>query len=263
MASNQDKIVSYYKGYEEDKRATSSRENGLEFHYTKKLLSEYIAPESRVIEIGCGTGYYGMFFADKCAHYTGVDLSPDNVAVFNEKIAAKQKENIRAAVGDATALSEFSDNSFDVVLCLGPMYHLPQEERAKVFDECHRIARPGAVLAFAYINGLGAYLSACVHDTMRLTYPNAETNHAVFELKTDDQLPGVFFFMSPKEIEHEAKQKRLEVLKNLGVNFGFTSCAVDAMSEEQFKCYMEIADRMSNDPLCTGLSEHALLICRK
>ncbi|MCL2674682.1 MAG: class I SAM-dependent methyltransferase, partial [Defluviitaleaceae bacterium] len=155
MASNRDKILSYYEGYDEDARATSSRENGLEFYYTKKLLDEYITSESCVIELGCGTGYYSMYFADKCAQYTGVDLSPDNIAVFREKIVAEKKENIRAAVGDATALSEFQGNSFDVVLCLGPMYHLPQEERAKVFDECCRIARPGAILAFAYINGLG------------------------------------------------------------------------------------------------------------
>ena len=148
-----------------------------------------------MIELGCGTGYYGMFFADKCAMYTGVDISPDNIAVFQEKIIKLKKENVRSVAGDATALSEFSDNSFDIVLCLGPMYHLPREERLKVFDECYRIAQTGAILAFAYINGLGAYVAACVHDKLRSKYPNAETNRSVFEFHTDDQLPGVFFFI--------------------------------------------------------------------
>ena len=263
MAANQEKIISHYNGYKEDDRSKESRAAGLEFHYTKKLLSEYIRPESRVIELGCATGYYGMFFADKCAEYIGVDLSPDNIAVFHEKIAAERKENVRAVVGDATALLGFSDNRSDTVLCLGPMYHLPREERLKVFDECYRIARPGAILAFAYINGLGAYIAACVDDTSRSMYPNKETNQCVLELNTDDQLPGVFFFTSPEEIEYDAKQKKLEILKNCGINFHFAACAINAMSEEQFECYMTLADKMSGSPSCTGLSAHALLICRK
>ena len=263
MALNHEKIISYYNGYKEDNRANESRSAGLEFHYTKKFLSEYITSESCVIELGCGTGYYGMFFADKCAQYTGVDLSPDNIAVFREKITTENKEKISAIVGDATALTEFSDDAFDVILCLGPMYHLPREERLKVFDECYRIARSGAILAFAYINGLGAYVAACVHDTLRRIYPNAETNYSVLEQQTDDQLPGVFFFTSPDEMEYDAKQKNYEILKNCGVNFHFAASAIDAMNNEQFECFMELADKMSESPSCTGLSAHALLICKK
>lgn len=263
MASNQEKIIRHYNGYQEDNRAKESRSAGLEFHYTKKILSEYITSKSRLVELGCATGYYGMYFADKCAEYTGVDLSPDNIAVFHEKIATERKENVRAIVGDATALSDFSDNSFDIVLCLGPMYHLPREERLMVFEECYRIARPGAILAFAYINGLGAYVAACIHDELRSKYPNAGTNQSVFELRTDDQLPGVFFFTSSEEMECDAKQKKLEIIKNCGVDFNFAACAIDVMSEEQFACYMELADKMSGSQSCTGLSSHALLICRK
>ena len=263
MAPNQEKVVNYYIGYKEEYRAEESRAAGLEFHYTKKILSDYIMAESRVIELGCATGYYGLYFADKCMQYAGVDLSPDNIAIFHEKTATEGIENVRAIVGDATALPEFSDCSFDVVLCLGPMYHLPREERLRVFDECYRIARSGAILAFAYINGLGAYVAACVHDEQRNMYPNAGANRNLFELNTDDQLPGVFFFTSPEEMECDAKLKKFVIVKNCGVNFHFAACAINAMSEEQFGCYMELADRMSASPSCTGLSAHALLICRK
>ena len=263
MAYNKDKIIENYKNYDEDKRAEESRAGRLEFHYTKKHLNEYITAKSNVIELGCGTGYYGMFFADKCAAYTGIDLSPDNIAVFHKKIAAKGIRNISAKVGDATALPEFADSCFDVVLCLGPMYHLPQEDRLKVFDECYRIAKPGAVLAFSYINGLGAYIAACVHDKGRSIYPNMATNKSILELKTDDLKPDVFFFTSSEEMENDARQKNLEILNNYGINFDFVSCAVNAMSDEQFEAYMELADIMSSSPACLGLSAHALLLCKK
>jgi len=263
MASNKDKIITMYAEGNEDSRSSRTRASELEFHYTKKVIDEYVTLESSVIELGCATGYYGMHYADKCAQYTGVDISPDNIAVFQYKIIAARKENVHAVVGDATALHGISDSSFDVVLCLGPMYHLPQEERFLVFDECHRIARPGAVVAFAYINGIGAYVAACVHDKLRSTYPNAGANHSIFTLKTDDIKPGVFFFTSPEEMENDARSKKFEIIKNCGVNFDLASSAIDLMSDEQYECYIEIADKMNESPSCTGLSAHALLICKK
>jgi ubiquinone/menaquinone biosynthesis C-methylase UbiE len=263
IGSNQEKVIGYYLGYKEDSRATeSSSAAGLEFHYTKKLLMEYITPESHMIELGCATGYYGMFFSNKCAEYTGIDLSPDNIAVFDEKITSEKKSNIKAFVGDATNLPEFSDDSFDVVLCLGPMYHLPREERLKVFCECKRIARTDGILAFAYINGIGAYIGACISDSSG-AYPNSRANKHVFELGTDDIMTGVFFFTSPSEMEYDAAKNNLKVLKNCGVNFTFAEKAVNAMSEEQFASYIEISDKMCASPSCTELSAHALLVCRK
>jgi len=263
MSSNQEKLILFYNSGGEDNRANESRAAGLEFHYTKKLLNQYINLESHIIEIGCATGYYGMFFADKCTHYTGVDLVQENIDVFNQKIAKAGIKNIIAQTGNAPELCQISDSKFDVVLCLGPMYHLPRDERMKVFDECCRIAKKGAVLAFAYINGLGVYAGACISDKWRNIYPNAKTNKYVFELNTDDERPGVFYFTSPEEIESDAKQKNLEILKNCGLDFFFANDAINQMSEEQFGYYMEIADRMNESPSCTGLSNHALLVCRK
>ena len=259
MASNQEKIANHYSNYKEDNRATSSRSNSLEFHYTKKLLNEYISLESSVIELGCGTGYYGMYYADKCAHYTGIDLSPANIAVFNEKIRKEGIENVRAVVGNATALPEFSDNSYDVVLCLGPMYHLSREERINVFGECCRIAKKGAILAFAYINSIGVYAGWCLNDEWRNIYPNEQANKDYLEYKMAD----VFFFTSPEEMEHDAKQYNLEIVKNCGLDFFFAQSAVNMMTDEQFSLYMELSDKMSNSRSCTGLADHALMVCVK
>jgi ubiquinone/menaquinone biosynthesis C-methylase UbiE len=264
MASNLEKILEKYSNGKEGERAfESSRSDGLEFHYTKKILGEYIKPGSRVIEIGCGGGYYGMYFADKCAEYVGVDITPENIAAFEEKIKAAGLSNVRAFAGDAVNLENITDGSFDVVLCLGPMYHLPGDERGLVFAECRRIAKNGAVLAFAYVNGIGAYAGACIIDKWRHIYPSAEANKHLFEYKTSDTNPGLFFFTSPEEMECGAKQHQLEVLKNCGLDFWFAASAIDMMGEEQFNCYMELADKMVESPSCTGLSNHALLICRK
>ena len=263
MTSNQEKVINFYKNRNEDSRAKESRSDSLEFHYTKKVLHEFITMSSDVIEIGCATGYYGMYFSDFCNQYTGIDLSPDNISIFNNKIAAAGKINISTAIRNAINLSEISEESFDVVLCLGPMYHLPHEERLKVFDECFRIARKGAVLAFAYINRLGVYAAGCFNDKWRGKYPNAEAEKYILDLGTSDDQPGLFFLTSPEEMEYDAKRKTLEVIKNCGMDFLFAQCAIDDMSEEKFNFYMNFADKIVDSPSCTGLSNHALMICRK
>lgn len=75
------------------------------------------------------------------------------------KQGANNKEsklnNISCQLGDAANLENIDDNSFDVVLCLGPMYHLPPSERETVIAECERVCKNGWLPAFAYINKTG------------------------------------------------------------------------------------------------------------
>lgn len=153
-------LLAFYENGREEGRAKQSRSNSMEFRYTQKILQEYLKPNSKVIELGCATGYYAMCFADLCAEYVGVDVVPEHIASFQQKIAQYQKHNIRAMVGDATDLSEIPDDSFDLVLCLGPMYHLPPQKRNIVLKECYRIGREQAVFAFAYINRLLSYMGS-------------------------------------------------------------------------------------------------------
>jgi len=260
-ASNQEKIRENYANGKEGERAFESRASGLEFHYTKKILDGYIMPDSSIIELGCGGGYYGIYFADKCAKYVGVDITPENIAVFDEKIKMSGFYNVRASVGDAANLYNIANNSFDVVLCLGPMYHLPPEERELVFEECKRIAMPGALLAFAYISAMGAYLKAALMLPDR--YPNKETNEYVLKKGTDDQKHGLFFYATPEKMAGSAKAHGLEVIKNAGVDFTFNDNIINNMDDEKFEAWLELTDYMVENEGCAGLANHSLLICRK
>lgn len=260
MSINEIEILKQYSSGREDTRATWSRASGLEFHYTKKLLDEYIKPDSKVIEIGCATGYYGMFFTPKCASYTGVDITPEHINIFKEKINGSGLNNITAVIGDATNLSQ-PDDFFDVVLCLGPMYHLPFEEREKVFAECKRIAKPGAIVAFAYISSMGAYLKGILMRSD--VYPNPVADEYCLRQQRDDIKPNTFFFTTPEEISKRASKYGLLVVKNAGTDFTFNDTLLNEMSEEQFSSYMTFSDFLVAHESCTGLSNHSILICKK
>ena len=171
--------------------------------------------------------------------------------------------NVSCRVGDATDLSEIPDRTFDVVLCLGPVYHLPPDEQNKVMAECSRVCRDGGVVAIAYLNSVGEYAGCCVHDEWRAHYPNERANELVLNQYVDDVHEGIFFFTMPERIEAVAAQYGLAKIKNLGTHFLTMMSVVNNMTDEQFALLEPLYDQMVSSESCTGMSNHALLICRK
>jgi SAM-dependent methyltransferase len=260
MSTNKNKILEQYSLGKEDERAASSRSSSLEFHYTKKHLEGLIKKTDRVLEVGCATGHYGLHYSDQCKEYVGIDIVPSHIEIFDKKIIGHQLDNVFCSVGDATNLAGIPDTSFDVVLCLGPMYHLSPAERELAFAECARVCKNGGVLAFAYINKIGVYAGACIRD---IRYPNRLANRCVLENGTDDLRPDTFFFTTPEEINIVAAKYGLRKIKNLGTDFFVTMNIVDSMSDEQFELMCPLYDQMTSHESCTGMSNHALLVCRK
>ena len=262
MSSNEKTVREFYTSINEDNRASISRANGLEFHFTKKLLEKYISNQSKIIEIGCGTGFYGMFLSDKCKEYVGIDLSHENIEVFKGKIERDRINNLSAMVGDATNLSQIKNDEFDIVLIFGPMYHLPPNERNMVFEEAKRVCKKNGIIMFAYINKLGAYLQEGILSFPD-HYPNKNSNEYILIKETDDVKPGLFYFTTAGEMNEKAKLHNLDIIKNVGVNFFFNRDLINNMDDEKFESYLGFLEHVCNDESCTGLSNHSIIICRK
>ena len=259
-----EKVITYYEDYTnragEDNRATSSRSANLEFHYSKKILDGFINKESRILEVGCGTGYYGFHYADKCKEYVGIDIFPHHIEILQRKILNSGIMNMSCHIGDATNLDGVEDSEFDVVLCLGPMYHLPPDKRELVFAECKRVCKDGGVIAFAFINKIGTYFCAILHDDLRNKYPNQQANDAVLKQGiNDDDAP--FFFTTPEEMVSAAARHGLSKIRIAGLDFFNLTAIADNMDSEKFGYYLELLDVATSLESCAGMSEHALLIC--
>jgi len=273
MSTNQEKIRGFYTRHSparEDARHRRSRAAGMEFRHTKLLLDPYITPEAEVVEFGCATGHYAEHWQGKCKSYLGVDITQENVDYFN----AKGLANAHAQLGDATNCPEIPDASFDVVLCLGPMYHLPAEERPLAMAEMARVCKPGGVLAFAYVNKVGVLVHCMTNRVVRhklpwykrlryssAYYPNRKGNEAVLAGVNDIDNP--FFFTMPEEMEELAGRHGLQVLQNAGVDIVPNEDQINHMDGEQYECWLEFAEYMLRWPSVTGMANHALMICGK
>lgn len=254
-------VIDTYAGGREEHRAENAGDFGMEFYYTKKYISKYINPDVSVAEIGCGTGYYAMEFYNKYKMYHGVDLSPKNIEIFREKIESENMSNVSASVGDATCLENLDDNSFDVVLALGPLYHLDHEDRLKCMQECRRICKEDGIIAFAYINMAGALAMYGASDGWQKIMDERMLDF-VLDKGTDDARPGVYYYTMPEEILPDMEDTGLQILHNYGLDILLPSSVMNSISEDERRQWFRLADILSSSPSCTGLSNHALAICR-
>jgi len=261
MKTDKQKIIDNYDSGFEDSRFTTNRADSLEALYTKKVLDKYVDKTDKVVEIGCATGYYGFYLQTKCLSYTGIDLSPKNIDIFNTKIKESKLDNLEAFVGDAMNLSNINESEYDVVIVSGPLYHLHADDRKAVFLESKRICKESGIMLFVYINKAGAYINGCIEYPEK--YPYEKANNLVLKEGTDDIRPNVFFFTMPEDMIKLAEQCNLKVVKNIGVNFAFGTSRINNMSEEQYKLYLEILDLLFTSPSCAGLSSHTILVCKK
>ncbi len=129
--------------------------NEAEFELTTDLIKKYVEPNSLVADIGSGSGRYSEYLIKKLNCKVGlVDISEVELQHFKNRIEKKLMKNIEFIEQDsATNLVWISDNFFDNILLMGPMYHLvSKHERIKVLENCQRIMKLNAVLIISYIS---------------------------------------------------------------------------------------------------------------
>ena len=118
-------LTQYYENYDEDNRLCS-RYGMVEFLTTIRYIEKYLRPGMRILEIGAATGRYSHYFARQGYHVDSVELIAHNIEIFKKNTYPEEK--ITITQGNAKDLSMFDDNTYDITLLLGPMYHLFTEK---------------------------------------------------------------------------------------------------------------------------------------
>ena len=96
----------------------------------------------RILDVGCGAGFFSVLLAKEGYQVTGVDLTPDMIE--NARIlAAEEKTVCDFLVMDAENLS-FADESFDVVISRNLTWTLPDVKSA--YREWVRVLKKGGIL---------------------------------------------------------------------------------------------------------------------
>lgn len=107
----------------------------------QNLVDQYIHPGQEILDVGCGNGRVANL-ADKIkAHYTGIDLSSELIA-----IARTQHPEATFVVSNMMH-TPFANNSFDHVMMIASFHHIPSRAyRLQTIQEMARITKPGGMI---------------------------------------------------------------------------------------------------------------------
>ena len=259
-------IEEYYNSYDEDARLLS-RHGQVEYLTTMKYIAEYLSGIAcpSIIEIGAGTGRYSVALAKQGYKVTAIDLVQKNIDVMKSKLDGT--EDIRIIQGNALDLSCIKNNSFDLTMLLGPMYHLyTKEDKLRVLSEAVRITRPGGYILVAY----------CMNESTVIQYifgmanPPKASGKKTFDKVTKDwrcmsQEEELFEMIRTEEIAELDSYLPVERIKLIATDgaTNYNRQVIDSMDDEMFEKWMSFHFATCERQDLVGASNHTLDILRK
>ena len=256
-------IDEFYESHNEDERLTS-QSGSVEYITTLKYINEYAKKVSAksILEIGAGTGRYSIALANEGFNVTAVELTEHNISVLKQKSTGN--ENLTTIQGNALDLSFLPDNSFDITLSLGPMYHLyTKENKIKALNEAIRVTKPNGYILVAYCMNeptivqfvfLENHLNECLEKNMlKADWHCKSEEKDVFELVRTEDI---------EQLNKELSAKRVKIVATDGMTNYFKQ-NINDMNKETFNKWLDFHLKTCERQDIIGASNHTLDILRK
>lgn len=253
-------LEKYYNKFCEDKRLTR-RYAQVEYITSMKYIHQYLEnnKNAKILDVGAGTGRYSVKLANDGYDVTAIELVKHNLGILKSK-----GSTVKAMQGTALDLSRFSENTFDMTLLFGPMYHLYTfEDKVKALQEAKRVTRQGGFILVAY----------CMNEYSVITYGFKENN--IRESIDNNKLTEDFHVVSkPKDlydyvriedINQYNKSADLQRIKLVAADgpANYMRPVLNSMDDDTFKLFLEYHFSTCERPELLGASAHTLDILKK
>jgi SAM-dependent methyltransferase len=253
-----DEILGYYETGEELGRLERGYSR-LEFARTKELLLRYLPPPpARVLDVGGGPGVYAAWLADAGYEVKLVDLTPLHVKEARDRAVGR----FVTEIGDARALAE-PEESYDVVLLLGPLYHLVERvDRVQALKEARRVLRPDGLLAAAAISRFGSLLDGLLRGMLDPTgwklVERALADGRHLPGPDDGALFTTAYLHLSDELEAEIEEGGFRLLGLFGIEGPGWLRAETLDETDGFETAMRVARAIEQERTLIGASAHLL-----
>lgn len=255
-------LTGFYEQRNEELRL-EERCGRLEYLTTMRYIEKYLKTGMRVIEIGAGTGRYSRALAAKGYRVDAVELIEHNIEVFRQHVMPGM--DLCITRGNAMNLHDFADESYDVTLLLGPLYHLFTEaDKLRALSEAVRVTKKGGVILAAY----------CMVDASILQHGFVRGN--IHELIERSMLDPVTFapHSEPEDVFELHRKQDIDRLRshfpvtqlNYVATDGYANHMRDTIAEMDdatFELYVRYHLATCELPELTGYSNHTLDIFQK
>ena len=268
-------LEKYYNKFHEENRLTT-RHGTVEFlttmHYIEEVAS--VVPERQVgvpepvegaripikiADIGAGTGRYSVELCHRGYDVTAVELVPHNLEILRSK-----HENIKTWQGDARDLHFLEDESFDITLLFGPLYHLHGDnEKLKALAEARRITKKGGYILVAYIMNDNSVIQYCFKDHHWKEV--ADKGGLTDDFHTVCTEEDLYDYVRLEDINRLNTAAGLERVKLIAADGhpDYMRRELNEMSQEEFEAFCKYQLSVCERPELLGASSHLVDILRK
>lgn len=268
MSSADPEIVEHYEAGAYEHGRLGFGVGRLELVRTRELLERYLPrPPAIVADVGGAAGVYASWLAGAGYDVHLSDLVPLHVEQARD---AAQEHPFSALVADARELY-LRDRCVDVVLLLGPLYHLTERgDRMRALREGYRVLRPGGVIACAAVSRYASLLDGVVRGFLEepAFAEIVERDLRSGQHRNPERRPEWWttaFFHHPDELAAEVLQAGFELEEVFGVEGPGGLLPADEFerrwsSERGREAITYAARAVEVDPAMRAVSAHLLAI---
>lgn len=256
--------IEYWYDHEYDEWERLERHK-IELDITKRFLDDFLKEENlEIFDIGGGPGRYAMYLAERGHKVTLLDLSKKNLGVAKRKAFEKGVTLEGYIHGNALELEKFK-SQYDVILLMGPLYHLIKEsERRKAVEGALKLLKPGGIMIVTFISSY-----APIQDHLLHLYPIESASDLLCYLQSGVNIEGKGFttayFSKPNEAREFMNSCGLKELIFAGIEniLGYKEKELNLLEESEYRKWIDIGYRLSTDESLFGTSQHFMYIGQK
>lgn len=264
-------IVEYYDRTPEENRLDRGAFQ-LERERTRELLQRFLPPPpATVVDVGGAAGAYALWLAEAGYSVHLLDRTPRLVAEARRRSASAPRPLASCRVGDARAL-DLSSGTADVVLLLGPLYHLTEAaDRREALREAARVLRSGGLLFAAAVSRWASALDGLAREL--LTDPRfagiVEQDLRTGQHRNPTERADYFttaFFHHPDELAAEVKGAGLELAGLFGIEgpgWILPDIVARMADDSRREALLRVARMLETDAPIIGTSAHLLAVARR
>ncbi|WP_343329262.1 class I SAM-dependent methyltransferase [Polaribacter staleyi] len=242
-----------------------------EFERIKELIQQHISkPNNTIIDVGGGTGKYAEWLAknNHTVHLVEPVLKHIKLA---EKRAKKLKKPFTVTIGEAQKLP-FKDNSADLVILHGPLYHLQKrEDRVAAIIEAKRVLKKGGIILGFAINATAStvvgLMNGMIHANSFFDMCKAELTTGVHDAPKDFPfLLADAFYHKPAGLKAEFLEQNLNLINLFAVEGMIwldNDYFANMLDKKKSKTLKALQTLTQNDEYLLPFSPHMMISVRK
>lgn len=251
-------LEEYYGKFCEDKRLTR-RHGQVEFRTSMKYIHDYLKPGDKILDIGAGTGKYSIALANE-----GYEVDAIELVKYNLGVLKSYKSSVKAYQGTALDLSRYQDETFDLTLLFGPMYHLfSTEDKIKALSEAKRVTKTNGIILVAYV--MNDY-SILIHGFRDGYIKDALAKGKIDQnFQTHTSIEDLYSYIRIEDINYLNQATQLERIKIIASDgpADYMRPILNKMDEETFELFIQYHLSTCERTDMIGASSHTLDILRK